>query len=59
MLSQELKVLEMNKRIKQTLHDRMPATKEYYLTQLCLTLDKLYKKCFNGKSIFFKEVIVK
>jgi DNA-binding HxlR family transcriptional regulator len=57
MLSQELKALEENKIITRTLHDSMPITVEYSLTELGLSLNKLLEELLSW-GIHFREAIV-
>ncbi len=59
MLSQELKALEMNKIIIRTLHDTMPVTTEYALTELGRSMHNLLEELMNWGFHFRKEVIGK
>ena len=57
MLSQELKALEMNKIIVRTLHDTMPVSTEYALTDLGRSMHNLLEELMNWGFHFRKEVI--
>lgn len=56
MLSQELKVLEINKIITRTLYDSMPVTVEYALTPLGHSLNKLLNELLDWGIHFRKEM---
>lgn len=59
MLSQELKILEMNKIISRTLYDSMPVTVEYSLTPLGESMQNLLDELVNWGSHFREEIIGK
>jgi DNA-binding HxlR family transcriptional regulator len=59
MLSQELKALEINKIVKRTLHDTMPVTTEYTLTELGFSMNNLLEEMLKWGIHFRKEVVGK
>ena len=59
MLLQELKALEMNKIIVRTLHDTMPISTEYALTDLGRSMHNLLEELMSWGFHFRKEVIGK
>lgn len=59
MLSQELKILEMNGIIKRTLYDTMPVTTEYSLTDLGLSMKNMLESILNWGIHFRKKVLTK
>jgi DNA-binding HxlR family transcriptional regulator len=58
-LSQELKVLEMNQIISRTLFDSMPVTVEYALTPLGKSLRPLLDEVLKWGLYFRKQVVKK
>jgi DNA-binding HxlR family transcriptional regulator len=59
MLSQELKALETNKIIKRTIHDTIPVTIEYSLTDLGVSMKSMLEGLLNWGIHFRGEVIGK
>ena len=59
MLSKELRDLEMNKMIKRTVYDTIPATIEYEITDYGRSLDKVLLEMYNWGSNHRKKIIGK
>lgn len=59
MLSKELRDLEMNELVLRTVHDTIPVTVEYELTEYGATLEKLIDELYNWGTKHRKRIIKK